>query len=80
MTAIYDPRPDWAVDDAEAARPRLETLVAITHEVWGWSAEHTHACVTEFEACEEHGHWALGQQMMDELKAEDALDRYLAGW
>lgn len=51
MTAAYDPRPDWAREDAklaqEAARPRLETLVVIEH------LDHTHASVTEWITCEE---------------------------
>lgn len=47
MTAYYDPRPDWSIDDAEAARPALETLPVI------WHGDHEHHSVTELEVCED---------------------------
>jgi len=81
MTVRYDPHADWAREDrelaAEAARPQLETLVALPHEVWGWYAEHTHASVTELDDCEAYGQWELDQQTRDELYAENAIERYL---
>lgn len=47
MTAYYDPRADWSRDDAEAARPALETLVNIVHD------DHYHHSMTELDVCED---------------------------
>jgi hypothetical protein len=47
MTVYYDPRLDWAIDDAEAARPALETLVGIIH------GDHYHHSMTELDVCED---------------------------
>lgn len=52
MTVRYDPHLDWAREDreraAEAARPALETLVAITC----WEPGHAHASVIERDHCQ----------------------------
>jgi len=77
MTATYDPRIDWARDDAEAERPALETSVAIVHEVFGWRDAHTHASVTERDDCEAYGQAVLDQQTREELEAENAYERWL---
>jgi len=47
MTARYSPELDWSRDDAEAARPALETLVNIVHD------DHYHHSMTELEVCED---------------------------
>ena len=81
MTAYYDPRADWAREDAErareAARPVLETAAELTHEVWGYLDEHAHASVTELELCEEAGHRFLAEQTAAEVAAEEGYERWL---